>query len=151
MAKAQQKTLPTKVTVKDFLNTVEDETQREDSFAVTDMMQKATKLKPVMWGPAIIGFGKYSYKYESGREGDAPLMGFSPRKGNLTLYIDAHRDEHKKLITKLGKYKLSGSCLHIKKLSDIDEKVLKEMMDVSFKNTVKRFKKLYGESSVSLK
>lgn len=137
MAKAEQKTLPTKVTLKDFLNTIEDETTRNDCFTIADMMEKITKEKSVMWGPAIVGYGQYHYKYASGHEGTACLTGFSPRKGNITLYTGREFDGFDELIAKLGKHKMSGGCLHIKKLADVDTKVLKQIITASYKHKLK--------------
>jgi hypothetical protein len=149
MAKAENQTQPTKISYKDFLNTVEDETQRKDSFTLADMMQKITKEKPVMWGPAIVGFGHYHYKYDSGREGDGCIAAFSPRKGNITLYIGKSFDRSAELLARLGKHKMSGGCLHLKKLADVDEKVLKEIIGSSFKSYKKKYQELYGKSAVS--
>ena len=133
MAKAEQKTLPTKVTVDEFFNTIEDETKREDCKKLSGMMAKLSKEKPVMWGPAIVGFGCYHYKYASGHEGDACLMGFSPRKSSISLYVATTIKENEDAMKKLGKYKLSGSCLHIKKLDDVDEKALKDIISNTYK------------------
>ena len=134
MAKAQQKTLPTKVTVEEFLNTVDDEIKRDDCFTISDMMAKITKEKPVMWGPAIVGFDQYNYKYSGGQDATACIIAFSPRKGNITLYIGKEFPGYDELITKLGKHKISGGCLHIKKLADVDMKVLKEILTSSYKH-----------------
>ncbi len=133
MAKAEQKTLPTEVTVDEFFNTIEDETKREDCAKLSAMMAKLSKEKPVMWGPAIVGFGSYHYKYASGHEGDACLMGFSPRKSSISLYVATKIKENENAMKKLGKYKLSGSCLHIKKLDDVDEKALKDIISNTYK------------------
>lgn len=132
--------LKTKVTVqdpKDFLNKVEPEQKRLDSFALLELFQKVTGEKPVMWGSSIIGFGKYHYKSERSRqEGDWMLVGFSPRKQNLTLYILHGNDTNKELLAKLGKHKTSGGgmggCLYINKLSDVDMDVLAELIKTSF-------------------
>jgi uncharacterized protein YdhG (YjbR/CyaY superfamily) len=101
------------------------------------MMKKATRAEPKMWGTSIIGFGDYHYKYESGHEGDYFLTGFSPRKQNLTLYILGGFDEHEELLNKLGKYSLGKGCLYIKKLEDVDTKVLKELVTRSVKKMAK--------------
>lgn len=137
MAKAQQKTLPTEIAVKDFLNTIEDVTKREDCFTLADMMEKITKEKSVMWGPAIIGYGSYNYKRANGEDATACITGFSPRKGNITLYTGKDFDGFDKLISKLGKHKMSGGCLHIKKLADVDTKVLKDFITASYKHKLK--------------
>ena len=132
---AELKTKPTKQKVENFLNSVEDELKRKDCFAVLEMMKKITKEKPVMWGNAIVGFGTYHYKSQrSGQEGDWFITGFSPRKQNLTLYLIAGFKKYPELLKKLGKYKVSGgSCLYIKKLSDVDIKILKELVKESVK------------------
>ena len=121
------------VSIEDFLNKVEDEQKRKDSLELIKMMQQATKEKPKMWGPAIIGFGSYHYKYESGREGDMPLIAFSPRKQNLTLYVGLGNDSENPLLEKLGKHTTGKGCLYIKKLTDVDRKILQELIDQSFK------------------
>jgi len=130
---AELKTKVNDASVDKFLSNVTDETKREDSYKILEMMKKATKAEPKMWGTSIIGFGDYHYKYESGREGDYFLTGFSPRKQNLTLYIFGGFDEHEELLNKLGKYSLGKGCLYIKKLEDVDAKVLKELVTRSVK------------------
>lgn len=127
--------------VEKFLNSVKDEKQREDSFVILDIMTKITKQPPKMWGPSIIGFGSYHYKYESGHEGDMCLTGFSPRKQNLTLYILPGFEKNKDLMEKLGKYKTGKSCLYIKKLEDVDMKVLKELIKRGLAQTKEMAKK----------
>ena len=121
--------------VEDFLNKVENEQKRKDSFELIKMMQQATKEEPKMWGPAIIGFGSYHYKYESGREGDMPIIGFSPRKQNLTLYVGLGDDSESPLLKKLGKHTTSKVCLYIKKLADVDRTVLQELINESANKT----------------
>lgn len=137
MAKGEAKTKPTEVTIDNFFNSIEDETKRADSFTLAELMQKVTKEKPVMWGPAIVGFGSYHYKYDSGHEGDSCIIGFSPRKTSLTLYIGKDFEGFDELMPKLGKHKMSGGCLHIKKLSDVDMKILKEVITASYKHKLK--------------
>ena len=134
MAKAEQKTLPTKVSVKDFLNTVEDETKRDDCFILEEIMSKITKQKSVMWGPAIVGYDQYDYKRADGKDATACIIAFSPRKGNITLYIGKEFEKYDELMAKLGKNKVSGGCLHIKKLADVDMKVLKDILAASYKH-----------------
>ncbi len=122
--------------VEDFLNKVENEQKRKDSFEIIKMMQQATKEEPKMWGPAIIGFGSYHYKYESGREGDMPIIGFSPRKQSLTLYVGLGDDDSENpLLKKLGKHTTSKVCLYIKKLADVDRTVLQKLINESAKKT----------------
>ena len=135
---AELKTKLNDASVEDFLNKVENEQKREDSFEIIKMMQQATQEEPKMWGPAIIGFGSYHYKYESGREGDWFITGFSPRKQNLTLYVMGSFNPHTELLEKLGKHKTGVGCLYINKLKDVDVKVLKELI----KQSVKAAKKL---------
>ena len=122
------KTKPTNKSVEQFLKKVENPTKREDSFKILELMKEITQEKPVMWGDSIVGFGSYRYKYASGREGDWPLVGFSPRKQNLTLYIMAGFERYEKLLENLGKFKTGKSCLYINKLQDVDTKVLKELI-----------------------
>lgn len=131
---AELKTKVNNASVEKFLKTVKDEQKRLDSFKILDMMKKITKEEPKMWGPSIVGFGKYHYKYESGLEGDWFLTGFSPRKQNLTLYIMSGFKRYNELMKKLGKHKTGSSCLYINKLENIDMKVLKELISESVKN-----------------
>ncbi|MEZ4828776.1 MAG: DUF1801 domain-containing protein [Bacteroidia bacterium] len=128
---AENKTKKTSQSVTEFLNAVEPEHRRQDCFTVLKMMETLTGQKPKMWGPAIVGFGDYHYKYESGREGDFFRIGFSPRKQNLTLYIMAGFDRYEEIMERLGKYKTGKSCLYINKLTDIDMDVLKELSQAS--------------------
>lgn len=130
---AELKTKPNKASIEKFLKKIKDEKKRKDSYKILELMKKITKDEPVMWGPSIIGFGKYHYKYESGREGDFFLTGFSPRKQNLTLYIISGFKRYDKLMKKLGKHKTGSSCLYINKLEDVDMKVLKELITESVK------------------
>lgn len=130
---SELKTKPTDQDVSQFLNEVEPEEKRQDSFALLEMFQKITGEKPVMWGSSMVGFGLYHYKSERSRqEGDWPLTAFSPRKQNLTLYVGAGNENSQELFENLGKYKMSGACLHIKKLSDVDSKVLCTLIEKSF-------------------
>jgi len=132
MAKATLKTQPTTKSVAAFLKTVDPE-RRADCEALAAMMRKATGAPPVMWGDAIVGFGKYQYQYATGRQGDWFLCGFAPRKTNVTLYMMGARERRAKFLPKLGKHKVSGSCLHIKSLADVDRKVLAAMIDDAVK------------------
>ncbi|MCP9770955.1 DUF1801 domain-containing protein [Lacihabitans sp. LS3-19] len=133
MAKANLKTTENEASVSDFLNKIENETRKKDCFTVSKFMEEITHLPPKMWGPAIVGFGSYHYKYDSGREGDMLKVGFSPRKEALTLYIGANAEENKELLEKLGKYKTGKGCLYIKSLDDVDHKILKELISNGFK------------------
>ena len=118
--------------VEEFLSNVENEQRRKDSFEILKIMKQVTKKQPKMWGPAIIGFGSYHYKYESGREGDMPQIAFSPRKQNLTLYIGVGDNSDNPLLKKLGKYTTGKVCLYIKKLADVDRNVLQELIADSY-------------------
>jgi len=128
---AELKTTPTKKMVKSFLDQVEDKTKRADCYKILEIMKQITASEPVMWGDSIVGFGSYHYRYESGREGDWFLAGFSPRKQNLTLYIMSGFRQQEEWLARLGKYKTGKSCLYINKLTDIDIAVLKEMIERS--------------------
>ena len=140
MAKAQLKTKPTKDSVAAFLGAIPDEGRRKDCDTVIKLMKQATKSPPTMWGPGIVGFGSYHYKYESGREGDSPRIGFSPRKQNLTLYIMGGLPRHDALLRKLGKFTTSkGSCLYIKRLADVDVKVLRELIEESTRDMARQY------------
>ena len=130
---AEPKTKPTKASVKDFLNQIPDEERRKDCFAVAKMMEEITGCKPTMWGPSIVGFGTYHYKYASGREGDWPISAFSPRKKDLTLYIMPGFDNYPDLMEKLGKHSTGKSCLYIKRLSDVHLPTLKKLIKQSIK------------------
>ena len=125
---ADNKTKPTKVSVAAFIDALTDQTSRADAKALVKLMQSATGEKPKMWGPSIIGFGSYHYTYESGREGDAPLIGFSPRKAATVLYGATGSGDSEALLAKLGKHSTSKGCLYIKKLADVDQKVLEDMV-----------------------
>lgn len=132
MAKnAELKTKLNDASVEDFLNTVSDDQIRADCFEIAKIMKQVTKAEPKMWGSSIVGFGSYHYKGASGREGDWMLVGFSPRKQYLTLYIMAGFDRYDELMKKLGKFSTGKSCLYIKKLADVDKKVLKELISES--------------------
>jgi len=134
MAKtAELKTKVNDASVTDFLNNVEDEQKRKDCLEVARMMEQVTKQQPKMWGTSIVGFGSYHYKGASGREGDWMLIGFSPRKQNITLYIMSGFERYPGLMKKLGKHSTGKSCLYIKRLSDVDVDVLKELMTESLK------------------
>lgn len=129
---AELKTQPTKASVAQFLNAIEDKQRKADCKAVAKLMQAATKAKPKMWGASIVGFGSYHYKSVS-CEGDWFLTGFSPRKDALTLYLMGGFASHPELVAKLGKHKAGKGCLYVKKLADVDQKVLKELIEKSVK------------------
>lgn len=127
---AKNKTMETEVNVTEFINSyVENDQKKADSFRLVELMKTWSGCEPRMWGPTIIGFGRYHYKYASGHEGDAPLIGFSPRKAALTLYVFMPNEDNKQLLDNLGKFKASKGCIYLKKLSDIDTAVLKKLCD----------------------
>ncbi len=131
---AELKTKQTEASVEDFLNTIKDEQTRNDCFEIVKIMKQVTKADAKMWEPSIIGFGNIHLKYASGRELDWMIVGFSPRKQNITLYIPGSLESYTDLLGKLGKHKTGKGCLYIKKLADIDRKVLQELIKESSKN-----------------
>ena len=130
------KTQKNDASVEDFINSVPNERKRKDSFAILEMMQDITGEEPAMWGTSIVGFGSYRYRYASGREGEWFLVGFAPRKQNLTLYIMSGFEGYDSLLAKLGKFKTGKVCLYIKKLEDIDLPTLEELMRQSVEHVV---------------
>lgn len=129
---AENKTRPTDTPVSEFLDNVDHKTRRQDSFELLEMMEEITGEKPVLWGTSIVGFGSHHYRYESGREGDMPLIGFSPRKSSMTLYIMPGFDDYDDLLSKLGKHKIGKACLYINKLADVDDEVLRRLIRRSY-------------------
>ncbi len=125
---SEPKTQPTKTTLAEFLATVEDPARRADCQTVAKLMQKATGEKAVIWGSSIVGFGRYRYRYASGQEGDWPVVGFSPRKNDLTLYLMRGFDGEDELLARLGKHKISKACLYLKSLKNVDMAVLEELI-----------------------
>ena len=125
---ADNKTKPTKLSVAAYLDALTDQTKRADAKALVRLMQKATGEKPKMWGPSIVGFGSYHYTYESGREGDMPLVGFSPRKAATVLYHATGFSGSEALLAKLGKHTTGKGCLYIRKLADVDQEVLEALI-----------------------
>ena len=125
--------------MEDFLEAVEHPTRKADGFELLKIMKEITKKEPVMWGPSIVGFGTYHYKYATGREGDWPITGFSPRKQRLTVYIMPGFDEYEDLLGRLGKHKVGVSCLYINKLADVDLSVLKELISKSVEKMEKDY------------
>jgi hypothetical protein len=128
---AELKTKPTDRSVAAFLEGLADESRRKDCREILRIMKRVTGKQPRMWGPSIVGFGSHHYRYESGREGDWFLTGFSPRKRDLTLYVMAGFKRHDALMAKLGKYKTGKACLYLGKLEDVDTKVLEELVSAS--------------------
>lgn len=127
MAKAETKTTKTKASVSAYLAAIRPEQKRADAKAVDKVLREISGDKPALWGPSIIGYGQYRYTYASGREGDWPRIGFSPRKASLVLYIMPGFKPFAAQMKKLGKHKTGGSCLYINKLADVDEKALREL------------------------
>jgi len=136
---ADNKTQPTDVKVEDFLNQITPEGKRQDAFTILKLMKQITRKKPVMWGPSIVGFGEYHYKYASGREGDFFVTGFSPRKQNLTIYIMPGFARYASLMKKLGKHTTGSSCLYIKSLDDIHMPTLKQLITESVAQMAKDY------------
>lgn len=128
---AELKTRPTDQSVERFIAGIGDPERREDCRAVARIMRRVTRTKPKMWGPSIVGFGSYHYKYASGREGDWFLTGFSPRKQSLTLYIMAGFKRYGELLSRLGKHKTGKSCLYVKRIDEVDLAVLEELIEQS--------------------
>ncbi len=131
---AELKTKKTEASVDDFLQTVRDESTRQDCFEIVKLMKQVTRSEPKMWGPSIVGFGSRRIQYPNGRELDWMLSGFSPRKANLTLYLPGGLEKKTDLLKKLGKHSTGKGCLYIKKLADVDMKVLKQLISDSIKN-----------------
>lgn len=132
---AKNKTQETELSVNDFILKIEDETKRKDAFTLLEILERVSGFKAKLWGPSIIGFGTYHYKYESGHEGDAPILAFSPRATALTVYLSAGFDLRDTLLEKLGKHKASKGCVYIKKLADIDLGVLENILIQQIKYT----------------
>ena len=138
---AKTKTTDTGASVEEFINSFANtEQKRADSYELIKIMQRITGFKPRMWGPSIIGFGSYHYKYESGHEGDAPMIGFSPRKAEFSLYAFTGAEEHQYLLKNLGKFKTGKACIYFKKLSDLDQNELEKLI----KESIKYLKARYG-------
>jgi hypothetical protein len=131
---ATNKTTETETDVTGFINaTVENEQKKQDSFRLIELMREWSGFEPKMWGPTMIGFGSYHYKYASGHEGDAMLIGFSPRKAEFSLYITAPGNENEKLLGELGKYKMGKACIYFKRLSDLNLDTLEKLCKASIK------------------
>lgn len=128
MSKSNNKTVPTPLSPTDFLASVEHPRRREDGVALLALFNRVTQLKPVMWGTAIIGYGRYHYKYDSGREGEHLMTGFSPRKSALSIYIMPGYRDLSSVLDRLGKHKTGKSCLYINKLTDVELPVLEEII-----------------------
>lgn len=135
---AELKTQPTEASVREFLDSIDDEQKAADSRSLVEIMQRATGDPPKMWGSAMVGFGEYHYRYESGREGDWFLAGFSPRKRELSLYIMDGFERHQELMSRLGKHRTGKSCLYVKRLSDLNLDVLEQLVSESVTNMRRR-------------
>lgn len=133
------KTVTSNRSVDDFLDSVDDPQRREDARAVCEMMRELTGEAATMWGTSIVGFGRYHYRYDSGREGDFMCVGFSPRKQNLSLYIMPGFEGQADLLERLGKHRTGKSCLYINRLSDVDESVLKSLILTSYQTMQSRY------------
>jgi hypothetical protein len=130
----KNKTAETEVSVSDFINSfVDKEQEKQDSFRLIELMKEWSGFEPKMWGPTIIGFGRYHYKYASGHEGDAPLIGFSPRKAEFALYVIEPGNDNKKLLGELGKYKMGKACIYFKKLTDLNLDTLEKLSKATIK------------------
>jgi hypothetical protein len=137
---AVTKTKPTDVSVGEFLAKVEDPGKRADSAVLIEMMEKITGEKPKMWGPSIVGFGRYHYKYDSGHEGEACLAAFSPRKAEFSIYLWPEAEEwREKLLARLGKHRMGKGCLYVKRLDAIDLKVLEQLVQLSYDAARRRY------------
>ncbi len=136
---AKNKTAETSMDVTEFVNNVANERRRRDSFELLELFKSVTGFEPKMWGPTIIGFGKYHYKYESGHEGDAPLAAFAPRKDSLVLYFDTEYEDRDALLSQLGKHTSSKACVYAKKLEDLDLQILRKMIRNSMAHVTAHF------------
>ena len=138
---ASSKTVPTSSSVIDFLNSVEIDRKRYDGFELLKIMKEITKEKPVLWGSSIVGFGVFHYIYKSGREGDTFMIGFSPRKKSLSVYLSVYLkqglDQYKSIFSKLGKHKLGKACLYINKLEDVDIGILRKIISKAYEDMKK--------------
>ncbi len=139
MAKANNKTQPTEVSVADFLAAVDHPTRRADGLVLDDMFRQVTGWTPRMWGPSLVGYGQYHYRYDSGREGDFLATGFSPRKASLSIYIMPGYKDFGPILDRLGKHKMGKSCLYINKLADVDLAVLEELVKAGLDVLAKKY------------
>ena len=140
MAKYQAKTTQTELSVKDFIKKIPHEQRQKDALSIVEIMEKQSGFPAKMWGPAIIGFGSYHYVYESGHEGDAPLVGFSPRKTEFALYFCSVLDKREELLAQFGKHKATKGCVYIKKVADIKVDILQKMIAATIKYYKTKYK-----------
>ena len=136
---SQNKTVPTGKDVIEFLNGVENERRRRDAFTLLELISQITGEEATMWGPSIVGFGSYHYKYDSGREGDMLKAGFSPRKANTVVYLMSGFSKYEELLDKLGKHKIGKSCLYLTDLEKVDMDILKQMIELSVEHIEKTY------------
>jgi hypothetical protein len=136
---AKSKTTETKKSVIEYLNTIQNEDKRKDCSKIIRLIKKQAGFEPKMWGTSIVGFGSYHYKYESGREGDAPLIGIASRTNAITLYLSSNFDKREQLLSKFGKHKTGKGCIYIQKLEDIDTSILAEMVKYSIDHKKKQY------------
>lgn len=145
MSSSSNKTQPSSRSPEDFINDIDHERKRREGFELLEMFREETGTEPVLWGPSIIGYGCYHYKYDSGREGDFMRVGFSPRKSRHSIYLTCKPLDYDDLLAQLGKYKTGASCLYINKLADINKDVLRTMIRRSWE----KMKKEYPEDPMS--
>jgi Domain of unknown function (DU1801) len=138
---AKNKTTETSISVTYFINTVKDEAKKRDSFNLIELIKKETGREPKMWGPSIVGFDSYHYKYDSGHEGDSPIVAFSPRASAITLYLSWHFEKRDELLEKLGKHKTNKGCIYIKNLESINIEILQKMII----NHIKHIREMYPD------
>ena len=136
----ENKTKVTEASVEDYISSIEDEARRKDCEVLAKLMAEASHEQPKMWGSSIVGFGSYHYKYESGHEGDAPLVGFSPRKAEFAIYLTSQFDNREELLKQFGKYKSAKACIYFKKMEDINVDVFKKMISNSLKYYKAKYK-----------
>ncbi|MCE3296055.1 MAG: hypothetical protein K0R65_1769 [Crocinitomicaceae bacterium] len=139
---AKNKTHETIESVNDFIAAVDNEQKRKDSYRLIELMRELTGCEPKMWGPSIIGFGSYHYKYDSGHEGTAPVLGFSPRKAAISLYVYVDTEHSRKILPQLGKFTMGKSCIYVKKLSDVNEAVIAELANESVTFVEGKYKRM---------
>lgn len=137
-AMSANKTQPTSATASAFIEAVEGDERRQDCQTLVAMMGRITGKPAVMWGPSIVGFGSYHYRYESGREGDMPVTGFSPRKGDISVYLTASGPDQEDLLSRLGRHRMGKSCLYIRRLSDVELDVLEQLIRGSIAEVERR-------------
>jgi hypothetical protein len=136
---AANKTVETDASVEDYLAAIADGARRDDCRALVELMSGVTKRPPRMWGEAIVGFGSYRYRYESGREGDAPLVGFAARKGDISVYLLAGFEGQQALLARLGRHRMGKACLYVRRLSDVDMRVLEQLVAGSVAEVGRRY------------